>query len=74
MLTMNAGDFFQLMWAGNDTNILLEHNNTPTVGPAIPSVILTVDMVSSLTVPSLSAEPIGTVSAGLVGSVTVTIT
>jgi hypothetical protein len=74
MLTMNAGEFFQLMWAGDATDITLEHNDTPTVGPAIPSVILTVDMVSSLTTPSLFAEPIGTVSAGLVGRVTVTIT
>ena len=74
MLTMNAGDFFQLMWAANDTNIILENNDTPSVGPAVPSVILTVDMVSSLITPSLFAEPIGTVSAGLVGSVTVTIT
>ena len=74
MLDMNAGDFFQLIWAGNDTNILLEHDDTPTVGPAVPSVILTVDMVSGPVVPSLFAEPIGTVSAGLVGSVTVTIT
>jgi hypothetical protein len=74
MLTMNAGDFFQLMWAGSDTDISLEHDSSPPIGPAVPSVIMTVDMVSSLTTPSLFAEPIGTVSAGLVGSVTVTIT
>ncbi len=74
MLTMNAGDFFQLMWAGDDTNIRLEHDTSPGVGPNIPSVILTVDLVSGITDPSLFAEPKGTVSAGLVGSVTVTIT
>jgi hypothetical protein len=74
MLSVNAGDFFQLMWAADSTAISLEHNASPTVGPAIPSVILSVDMVSGVDVPSLNAEPIGTVSAGLVGSVTVTIT
>ena len=74
MLDVNAGDFFQLMWAADNTDTYLEHNASPTVGPAIPSVILTVDMVSGVDVPSLRAEPVGTVSAGLVGSVTVTIT
>lgn len=74
MLSVNAGDFFQLMWAADSTDVSLEHNSSPTVGPAIPSVILSVDMVSGVDVPSLNAEPIGTVSAGLVGSVTVTIT
>ena len=74
MLHMNAGDFFQLIWAADSTTILLDYVAAPSVGPAIPSVILTVDMVSAMDVPSLKAEPIGTVSAGLVGSVTVTIT
>lgn len=74
MLYLNSGDFFQLMWAADATDIYLEHNPSPTVGPAIPSVIFSVDMVSGVDVPSLRAEPVGTVSAGLVGSVTVTIT
>lgn len=74
MLELNAGDFFQLFWAADDTNILLEHDTSPGVGPAIPSVILTVDMVAGRETPGLVAAPIGTVSAGLVGSVTVTIT
>lgn len=74
MLNMNAGDFFQLMWAADHTTILLEADSTPAVGPAIPSVIMTVDMVSGVDTPSLFAQPVGTVSAGLVGSVTVTIT
>lgn len=74
MLSMNAGDFFQLVWAADSTAILLDYVASPTVGPAIPSVIMTVDMVSGVDTPSLFAEPVGTVSAGLVGSVTVTIT
>lgn len=74
MLSMNAGDFFQLVWAADSTAMLLDYVASPGVGPAIPSVIMTVDMVSGVSVPSLNARPIGTVSAGLVGSVTVTIT
>lgn len=74
MLGMNAGDFFELMWSADHTTIELEATTTPAVGPAIPSVILTVDMVGGLDVPPLNAEPFGVTSAGLVGAVTVTIT
>ena len=74
MLELAAGDFFELIWAADHTTIRLEADSTAAVGPGIPSVILTVDMVSGVATPSLVAEPVGTVSAGLVGAVTVTIT
>ena len=42
LLEMNAGDYFRLMWATDDTDCLIKHDpNAPPV-PAIPSIILTV--------------------------------
>ena len=47
VLPMNAGDYFQLMWATDDSIVLLKEAAT-AFAPGIPSVILTATFVSSL--------------------------
>ena len=37
-----AGDYYELAWAANDTNVLLEYVAASAPVPAVPSVILTV--------------------------------
>ena len=37
-----AGDYYELAWAANDTNVLLDYVAAAGVVPAVPSVILTV--------------------------------
>ena len=49
MFQMNAGQYFELIWAVDDTNVSLYHSvaqTSPFVRPAIPSVIMTVSQVS----------------------------
>ena len=49
VLSMNQGQYFELVWATNDTTISLYHSpaqTTPYARPAIPSVILTVNQVN----------------------------
>jgi hypothetical protein len=49
MFQMNAGQYFELVWAVDDTNVSLYHSaaqTSPFVRPAIPSVIMTVCQVS----------------------------
>lgn len=49
MLQMNAEQYFELVWAADDTNVSLYHSasqSSPFVRPAIPSVIMTVSQVS----------------------------
>ena len=49
MLALNAGDYFELIWAVDDTNVSLYHEvaqTSPYAHPAIPSVIMTVSQVS----------------------------
>jgi hypothetical protein len=49
MLPMNAGQYFELVWAASDTNVSLYHEvaqTSPYAHPAIPSVIMTVCQVS----------------------------
>ena len=42
LLQLNAGDYFRLMWATDDTDCFIKHDpNAPPV-PGIPSIILTV--------------------------------
>lgn len=47
VLSMNANDYFELMWSTNDTNCQLLAEVATAPVPAIPSVILTVTQVSS---------------------------
>ena len=42
LLQMNAGDYFELMWEVDNTNISLHADAATAVHPAVPSVILTV--------------------------------
>lgn len=48
VLSMNALDYFQLMWSVDDTNIQLKAVAAAAPVPAIPSVILTTTFVSAL--------------------------
>lgn len=48
VLPMNAGDYFQLMWAADNVNVILEANAANSFSPAIPPVILTATFVSAL--------------------------
>lgn len=48
LLSMNAGDYFELMWEVSDVSVFLQSDASTAVHPAIPSVILTVtDNISS---------------------------
>lgn len=42
----NAGDYIQLKWGANNTNARILYAPTASVGPAIPSIILTANRVS----------------------------
>ena len=48
VLSMNATDYFQLMWSVDDTNIQIKAVAAAAPVPAIPSVILTTTFVSAL--------------------------
>lgn len=48
VLSMNANDYFQLMWSVDDVNIQLKAVAAAAPVPAIPSVILTATFVSAL--------------------------
>lgn len=48
LLSMNSGDYFELMWEVSDTSVSLFSDPATAVHPAIPSIILTVtDNISS---------------------------
>ena len=40
-----AGDYYEIMWGSADANMEILHEASPAIGPAIPSVILTVAQV-----------------------------
>ena len=48
VLEMQAGDYFQLMWSVDDTNVQIKAVAAAAPVPAIPSAILTVTFVSAL--------------------------
>ena len=48
VLPMQAGQYFQLMWSVDDTNIQIKAVTAAAPVPAIPSVILTTTFVSAL--------------------------
>lgn len=50
LFPMKAGDFFELMWATDSTNITVEHFDPTAFCPAVPSVILTVNQAGRLAV------------------------
>lgn len=49
VVEMNAGDYFELMWAVDDTHVEIIQYGTAAFRPAIPPVIMTVTFVSALT-------------------------
>jgi len=44
-VTVNAGDYIQLMWTATSTNITMVYEAATAVHPATPSVIVTVNLV-----------------------------
>ena len=48
ILPMNAGDYFQLMWAADDTRAIIKAEVANAFSPAIPPAILTATFVSAL--------------------------
>ena len=48
VLPMNAGDYFQLMWAADDTRAIIKAEVANAFSPAIPPAILTATFVSAL--------------------------
>ena len=45
-LSASAGDYYELRMAGTDNNAVVLYNETPTLGPAVPSVILTLGRIA----------------------------
>tara|TARA_R110000868_G_scaffold139113_1_gene353842 strand:+ start:167 stop:1015 length:849 start_codon:yes stop_codon:yes gene_type:complete len=45
-VSASANDYLQLVWGATDTNTVILYDATPIVGPAIPSVILTVNRIA----------------------------
>ena len=48
VVSLDAGQYFRIMWSTDDTRIRLLHNTSVSPCPAIPSVILTVTQVNNL--------------------------
>jgi hypothetical protein len=46
MLSLTAGQYVELMWTADSTNVILLAASATSVYPAIPAVILTVNEVS----------------------------
>lgn len=62
-----TNEYFEIMWTSNDTGTKITAFPTPTNGPAIPSVILTVTQVMNTQVgPTGPAGPANTLSIGTV--------
>ena len=45
-INANAGDYIQLKWGSDVTNVRIHYEAAPAVGPAVPSIILTANRVS----------------------------
>jgi hypothetical protein len=48
VLSLDAGQYFRIMWSTDDTGIRLLYNTAVSPSPAIPSVIVTVTQVNNL--------------------------
>jgi hypothetical protein len=44
---MEAGDYFELAWQSNDTDLIILAQSPASNYPAIPSIIMTVTWVSN---------------------------
>jgi len=45
-ITTSTNDYFELRWASDTAGTTIEYNASPFAGPAIPSLIVTVDQIS----------------------------
>jgi hypothetical protein len=61
VLKVNAGDYLELVWSTDNTNIQLEHEPAAGIHPAVPSVILTATQV--MNTQSGPTGPTGTTGA-----------
>jgi len=75
LLDLDAGDYFELMWAVTNTGLVLLAEAATAFCPSIPSLILTVTYVSSISEigPSVSFTPAGVFGTGQIGTVSVTV-
>jgi len=46
MFNVTAGQYFQLMWGSTDANVVVQYITSPTMGPIVPAVILTVNRIA----------------------------
>ena len=74
ILSANAGDFFELMWATNNLNIVIQYETPKSFCPAIPSAILTVQEVAAVLIPSDITGNANTVTHGVYTTDTGTVT
>ena len=47
-IDVQAGQYIELMWATDDTNITLDHQAAASPAPVVPSTLVTVILVSAL--------------------------
>ena len=75
LLDLDGGDYFELMWAVTNTGLVLLAEAATAFCPSIPSFILTVTYVSSISEigPSSSFSVSGVSGTGNVGTVNVTV-
>ena len=75
LLDLDGGDYFELMWAVTNTGLVLLAEAATAFCPSIPSLILTVTYVSSISEigPSSSFPVSGVSGTGRVGTVSVTV-
>jgi hypothetical protein len=45
-ISASAGDYYELRYGADQTNFRIHYNTSPTVGPDIPSIILTVGRIA----------------------------
>ena len=45
---VQAGQYIELMWASDDTNITLDHQAAASPAPVVPSTLVTVNLISAL--------------------------
>lgn len=71
VLDLDAGDYFQLMWAVSNTGLQILAEAHTAYCPSIPSLILTVTFVSTLSElgPSIAYMPKGVQGVGRIGTV-----
>ena len=71
VLDLNGGDYFELMWAVSNTGLVILAEAATAFCPSIPSLILTVTYVSSISElgPNVAYMPQGVRGIGRIGTV-----